>query len=104
VAGEAGGIVDVELYDETLAMGFDGLHADAQFRSDLFVGMAFGNPNQNAAAQAAADAQAEPGQMSKADARALLDSVKNEEQRLPAAPVARNGNQSQPSDQPIKDW
>jgi hypothetical protein len=42
--------------------------------------------------------------MSKADARALLDSVKNEEQRLPAAPVARNGNQSQPSDQPIKDW
>jgi Ca-activated chloride channel family protein len=62
------------------------------------------NPNQNAAAQAAADAQAEPGQMSKADARALLDSVKNEEQRLPAAPVARNGNQSQQSDQPIKDW
>lgn len=61
------------------------------------------NPNQNAAAQAA-DSQAEPGQMSKADARALLDSVKNEEQRLPAAPVARNGNQSQPSDQPIKDW
>jgi Ca-activated chloride channel family protein len=62
------------------------------------------NPSQNAAAQAAADTQAEPGQMSKADARALLDSVKNEEQRLPAAPVARNGNQSQPSDQPIKDW
>jgi Ca-activated chloride channel family protein len=62
------------------------------------------NPNQNAAAQAAADAQAEPGQMSKADSRALLDSVKNEEQRLPAAPVARNGNQSQSSDQPIKDW
>ena len=61
-------------------------------------------PSQNSAAQAAADAQAEPGQMSKADARALLDSVKNEEQRLPAAPVARNGNQSQPSDQPIKDW
>ncbi len=61
------------------------------------------NPDQNAAAQAA-DSQAEPGQMSKADARALLDSVKNEEQRLPAAPVARNGNQSQPSDQPIKDW
>jgi Ca-activated chloride channel family protein len=61
------------------------------------------NPDQNAAAQAA-DSQAEPGQMSKADARALLDSVKNEEQRLPAAPVARNGNVTQQSDQPIKDW
>ena len=59
--------------------------------------------NQNAAGQAA-DAQAEPGQMSKADARALLDSLKNEEQRLPAAPVARNGNVSQQTDQPIKDW
>ena len=62
------------------------------------------NLNQSAAEQAAEDAQAEPGQMSKADARALLDSVKNEEQRFPAAPVARNGNQSQSSDQPIKDW
>ena len=61
------------------------------------------NPGQNAAEQAA-DSQAKPGQMSKADARALLDSVKNEEQRLPATPVARNGNQSQPSDQPVKDW
>jgi len=61
------------------------------------------NPDQNAAAQAA-DSQVEPGQMSKADAQALLDSVKNEEQRLPTAPVARNGNISQQSDQPIKDW
>jgi Ca-activated chloride channel family protein len=61
------------------------------------------NPDQHAAEQVA-DSQAKPGEMSKTDARALLDSVKNEEQRLPATPVARNGNQSQPSDQPIKDW
>jgi Ca-activated chloride channel family protein len=61
------------------------------------------NPDQHAAEQVA-DSQAKPGEMSKTDARAILDSVKNEEQRLPATPVARNGNQSQPSDQPIKDW
>jgi Ca-activated chloride channel family protein len=61
------------------------------------------NLDQHAAEQAA-DSQAKPGEMSKTDARALLDSVKNEEQRLPATPVARNGNQSQPSDQPVKDW
>jgi hypothetical protein len=42
--------------------------------------------------------------MSKDEARALLDSMKDEEHRLPAAPVARNGNLVQQSDQPIKDW
>jgi Ca-activated chloride channel family protein len=66
-------------------------------------GQASAAQNQNAAEQAS-DAHAAPGQMSKANARALLDSLKNEEQRLPAAPVARSGNVSQQTDQPIKDW
>jgi Ca-activated chloride channel family protein len=57
----------------------------------------------NEAAQAA-DSQREPGQMSKEEARALLDSLKSEERRLPAAPVARNSTNDQRTDQPIKDW
>jgi hypothetical protein len=32
--------VDVELLHERLAMARDGLHADAEFRRDLFVGFA----------------------------------------------------------------
>ena len=74
-----------------------------------------GQPQGNAQAQAgadqhkdeaaqAADSQREPGQMSKEDARTLLDSMKGEARRLPAAPVARNGNDDQRPDQPIKDW
>jgi len=62
------------------------------------------NPNQNAPGQATSDTQAEPGQMSKADARALLDSAKDEEHRLPATPVARNSTGTPQTDQPIKDW
>jgi Ca-activated chloride channel family protein len=50
------------------------------------------------------DSQREPGQMSKAEARALLDSLKDEQQRLPAAPVARNTDTVQQQDQPLKDW
>jgi len=50
------------------------------------------------------DAQREPGQMSRADARALLDSVKDEERRLPGAPVARSGEVSVPTDQTLRDW
>ena len=57
----------------------------------------------NEAAQAA-DSQREPGQMSKNEARALLDSLKDEERRLPAAPIARNGTNDNRPDQPIKDW
>jgi Ca-activated chloride channel family protein len=52
----------------------------------------------------AADSQREPGQMSKQEARALLDSLKDEERRLPAAPVARNSTNELRTDQPIKDW
>lgn len=74
-----------------------------------------GQPQGSAQAQAGADqrkepsaqtseSQREPGQMSKEEARALLDSLKGEERRLPAAPVARTGNDDQRTDQPIKDW
>ena len=74
-----------------------------------------GQPQGNAQAQAGADqhkdeaaqatdSQREPGQMSKEDARTLIDSMKGEARRLPAAPVARNGNDDQRPDQPIKDW
>jgi Ca-activated chloride channel family protein len=52
----------------------------------------------------AADAQREPGQMSKEEARSLLDSLKGEERRLPAAPVARGGTNDNRPDQPVKDW
>jgi hypothetical protein len=42
--------------------------------------------------------------MSKQEARALLDSLKGEERRLPAAPVSRNSTNEIRTDQPIKDW
>jgi Ca-activated chloride channel homolog len=51
-----------------------------------------------------ADNQRLPGQMSREEARELLDSVKDEERHLPTAPVARNGANDNSSDQPIKDW
>src|SRR5208282_1201804 len=41
VAGESGGVVDVELLHEMLAMLLDGLHADAEFRRGFLVGLAF---------------------------------------------------------------
>jgi Ca-activated chloride channel family protein len=59
------------------------------------------SPDQNAGS--AADAQREPGQMSKDEARSLLDSLKGEEQKLPVAPVTR-GPASPASDKPTKDW
>jgi Ca-activated chloride channel family protein len=63
---------------------------------------ASGQPQGNQQAQA--DSQREPGQMSKQEARALLDSLKGEERRLPAAPVSRNSTNEIRTDQPIKDW
>jgi hypothetical protein len=42
--------------------------------------------------------------MSREEARELLDSVKDEERRLPTMPVARNGTDNTSSDEPIKDW
>jgi Ca-activated chloride channel family protein len=51
-----------------------------------------------------ADEPRVPGQMSKEEARELLDSVKDEEHRAPAAPVARNGGTISAPDEPVKDW
>jgi hypothetical protein len=42
--------------------------------------------------------------MSREEARELLDSVKGEEHRAPAAPVARNGGTVSSPDEPLKDW
>jgi hypothetical protein len=39
VAGEAGGVVDVELAHEMVPVLLDGLDADAEFRRDLLVGL-----------------------------------------------------------------
>lgn len=54
-------------------------------------------------AQAREDQRA-PGGMSRQEARQLLDSVKDEERRAPAAPVARNDANTASSDEPLKDW
>lgn len=51
-----------------------------------------------------ADSQREPGQMSKEEARALLDSLKDEQRRLPAAPLARSGGAPNQPDKPFKNW
>jgi len=50
-----------------------------------------------------ADAQRVPGQMTREEAKALLDSLKSDEHLLPAAPLSRNGvpNDNTP---PLKDW
>ncbi len=53
----------------------------------------------------AADDQRAPGEMSRAEARELLDSVKDEQQRLPVAPLARSGGaDAAPIEQTLKDW
>jgi Ca-activated chloride channel family protein len=52
----------------------------------------------------AGDDQRLPGEMSRQEARELLDSVKDEERRPPTAPVARNGAYDASSDEPLKDW
>ncbi len=44
-----------------------------------------------------------PGQMSKDEAKQLLDSLKDEQKNLPSAPLARGGGNPQ-SEQTIKDW
>jgi Ca-activated chloride channel family protein len=45
-----------------------------------------------------------PGAMSREEARDLLDSLKDEEHRAPAAPVARNGGTIDAPDEPLKNW
>jgi Ca-activated chloride channel family protein len=51
-----------------------------------------------------ADSQHLPGEMSRDEARELLDSVKDEERRPPTMPVARNGANDTSSDEAVKDW
>jgi len=51
----------------------------------------------------AADNQRVPGQMSKEEARELLDSVKGDERPSLAVPVAQR-NAAQPPDKPFKNW
>lgn len=63
-----------------------------------------GSGNQNQPAQTAQAQSDEPGQMSKEEANQLLDSLKNSEQKLPAAQIARSGNKPQDDNQPYKDW
>ncbi len=60
---------------------------------------------QNAADQnGQASEQRTPGEMSKQEARQLLDSLKDEQKALPGTPVARNGDNNNQNDQPLKDW
>jgi Ca-activated chloride channel family protein len=56
-----------------------------------------------AGSEESAEAPPVPGQMTRAEAKALLDSLKNDEHRLPAAPVARN--KFKDDNKPLlKDW
>jgi Ca-activated chloride channel family protein len=48
-------------------------------------------------------ARSEPGQMTKEEAKQLLDSVKGDEHSLPAAPATRGPVKPQ-DDRPVKDW
>jgi Ca-activated chloride channel family protein len=62
-----------------------------------------GGQPQNQPAQAAEDAQSQPGQMTKEEAKQLLDSLKGDEHKLPAAQFARGPVKPQ-DNQPLKDW
>jgi Ca-activated chloride channel family protein len=57
------------------------------------------NQNGNADQQRGA-----PGQMSPQEAKQLLDSLKDEQKNMPGTPIARNGDNSNQNDQPLKDW
>jgi Ca-activated chloride channel family protein len=54
-------------------------------------------------AQSQAEARREPGQMTKEEAKSLLDSLKGEERRVAAAPLSRGSNPDN-DNQPLKDW
>jgi len=60
--------------------------------------------NQQGADAADQDEQRLPGQMSRDEARELLDSVKGEERHLPAAPLSRSTASAASPDTPAKDW
>jgi Ca-activated chloride channel homolog len=50
-----------------------------------------------------AEAQRVPGQMTREEAKNLLDSVKNDDRRMPVTPLTR-GEFKENDDQPTKDW
>ena len=52
---------------------------------------------------AQAPEQRMPGEMSKEEAKQLLDSLKGDQKQLPGTPLARGGDNNQ-NDQPLKDW
>jgi Ca-activated chloride channel family protein len=60
-------------------------------------------PPPNPSADQPDDTQRSPGQMSREEARQLLDSQKGEERRMPVRPAARRDAYS-PPDTPLKDW
>jgi Ca-activated chloride channel family protein len=61
------------------------------------------NPQPKDAGQDQADAQREPGQMSREEARQLLDSLKSWDRKMPLEPSARD-NAAVRNDEPLKDW
>jgi Ca-activated chloride channel family protein len=63
-----------------------------------------GNPDSQDGDARAADDQRPPGQMSREEARELLDSVKSDERRPPGTPLARRGAVDPPPDDPLKNW
>jgi len=62
------------------------------------------NGNGSQVAQNGQDQQRAPGEMSKQEARQLLDSLKDEQKALPGTPLARSGATNNQNDQPLKDW
>jgi Ca-activated chloride channel family protein len=61
------------------------------------------NKSQQASSQQPDQSQAAPGQMTKDEAKALLDSLKSDEHQLPAAQVSRNQSHED-NTAPVKDW
>jgi Ca-activated chloride channel family protein len=61
------------------------------------------NPQPKETGQDQADTQREPGQMSREEARQLLDSLKSGDGKMPLEPGAR-GNAGVRNDEPLKDW
>jgi Ca-activated chloride channel family protein len=51
-----------------------------------------------------AETKREPGKMTRAEALSLLDSLKQEQRRLPASPMDRRGDNSAHPDKPLKNW
>jgi Ca-activated chloride channel family protein len=61
------------------------------------------NPQSKNAGPEQADARPGPGQMSREEAKQLLDSLKSDDRKMPLTPATR-GNESAQNDEPAKDW